>query len=75
MQETVKIGALNLFRVLKTKYLEAFDMEEEETASLEANAMLAKRYIDCSFILRLLDLFDCEDSREREHLEMIFHWI
>lgn len=45
------------------------------SASLEANVMLAKRYIDRSFILRLLDLFDSEDSREREHLEMIFHWI
>src|SRR6185312_4054172 len=34
--------------------------------SPETDAKLAKRYIDHGFIIRLLDLFDSEDPRERE---------
>jgi serine/threonine-protein phosphatase 2A regulatory subunit B' len=41
--------------------------------SPETDAKLAKRYIDHSFVLRLLDLFDSEDPREREYLKMILH--
>lgn len=41
--------------------------------SQETDAKLAKRYIDHSFVLRLLDLFDSEDPREREYLKMILH--
>ncbi|KAK9741769.1 hypothetical protein RND81_03G126900 [Saponaria officinalis] len=37
------------------------------------DAKLAKKYIDHSFILRLLDLFDSEDPRERECLKTILH--
>lgn len=44
-------------------------------ASPETDAKLAKRYIDHSFILRLLDLFDSEDPREREYLKSILHRI
>ncbi|KAI4336628.1 hypothetical protein L6164_015129 [Bauhinia variegata] len=44
-------------------------------ASPELDAKLAKRYIDQSFILKLLDLFDSEDPRERECLKMILHRI
>lgn len=42
-------------------------------ASSEVDAKLAKRYIDHSFVLRLLDLFDSEDQREREYLKTILH--
>ncbi|KAK2982121.1 hypothetical protein RJ640_026083 [Escallonia rubra] len=42
-------------------------------ASTETDAKLAKRYIDHSFVLRLLDLFDSEDQREREYLKTILH--
>ncbi|XP_073118156.1 serine/threonine protein phosphatase 2A 59 kDa regulatory subunit B' zeta isoform isoform X2 [Elaeis guineensis] len=42
-------------------------------ASPETDAKLAKRYIDHSFVLRLLDLFDSEDQREREYLKTILH--
>ncbi|CAL1407162.1 unnamed protein product [Linum trigynum] len=42
-------------------------------ASAETDAKLAKRYIDHSFVLRLLDLFDSEDQREREYLKTILH--
>ncbi|GMI65806.1 hypothetical protein like AT5G03470 [Hibiscus trionum] len=35
----------------------------------------AKRYIDHTFVLKLLDLFDSEDSREREYLKMVLHRI
>ncbi|KAK7312012.1 hypothetical protein RJT34_10544 [Clitoria ternatea] len=44
-------------------------------ASPELDAKLAKRYIDQSFVLRLLDLFDSEDPREREYLKMTLHRI
>ncbi|XP_072992264.1 serine/threonine protein phosphatase 2A 57 kDa regulatory subunit B' theta isoform-like [Typha latifolia] len=44
-------------------------------SSPETDAKLAKRYIDQSFLLRLLDLFDSEDPREREYLKMILHRI
>lgn len=44
-------------------------------ASPETDAKLAKRYIDHSFVLRLIDLFDSEDQREREYLKTILHRI
>ncbi|KAK4577202.1 hypothetical protein RGQ29_027635 [Quercus rubra] len=44
-------------------------------ASPETDAKLAKRYIDHSFVLKLLDLFDSEDQREREYLKTILHRI
>ncbi|KAJ8767903.1 hypothetical protein K2173_020843 [Erythroxylum novogranatense] len=43
--------------------------------SPETDAKLAKRYIDHSFVLRLLDLFDSEDPREREYLKTVLHRI
>ncbi|KAK8607300.1 hypothetical protein V6N13_053042 [Hibiscus sabdariffa] len=43
--------------------------------SPETDAKLAKRYIDHSFILRLLDLFDSEDPRERDSLKTVLHRI
>lgn len=39
----------------------------------ETDAKLAKRYIDHAFVLKLLDLFDSEDPREREYLKTILH--
>ncbi|KAL0915653.1 hypothetical protein M5K25_016086 [Dendrobium thyrsiflorum] len=42
-------------------------------ASSETDAKIAKRYVDHSFILRLLDLCDSEDPREREYLKTILH--
>ncbi|KAK1359424.1 Serine/threonine protein phosphatase 2A regulatory subunit [Heracleum sosnowskyi] len=44
-------------------------------ASPETDAKLAKRYIDHSFVTRLLDLFDSEDPREREYLKTVLHRI
>ncbi|KAI4382505.1 hypothetical protein MLD38_008462 [Melastoma candidum] len=44
-------------------------------ASTETDAKTAKKYIDHSFILRLLELFDSEDPREREYLKTILHRI
>ncbi|PIN24454.1 Serine/threonine protein phosphatase 2A, regulatory subunit [Handroanthus impetiginosus] len=43
--------------------------------SLETDTKIAKRYIDHSFVLKLLDLFDSEDIREREYLKTILHRI
>ncbi|KAL5065261.1 hypothetical protein RYX36_026998 [Vicia faba] len=44
-------------------------------ASPETDAKLATRYIDHSFVLRLIDLFDSEDQREMEYLKTILHRI
>ncbi|KAM7278207.1 hypothetical protein ACFE04_005341 [Oxalis oulophora] len=44
-------------------------------ASPETDAKLAKRYVDHSFVLKLLDLFDSEDPREREYLKTVLHRI
>ncbi|GAB4840551.1 hypothetical protein Ancab_021320 [Ancistrocladus abbreviatus] len=44
-------------------------------ASPETDTKLAKRYVDHPFILKLLDLFDSEDPREREYLKTILHRI
>ncbi|XVE70382.1 hypothetical protein DITRI_Ditri10aG0068100 [Diplodiscus trichospermus] len=39
------------------------------------DAKVAKKYVDHSFILRLLDLFESEDPRERDCLKTILHRI
>ena len=39
------------------------------------DAKVAKKYVDHSFILRLLDLFESEDPRERDCLKAILHRI
>ncbi|PWA49924.1 Armadillo-type fold [Artemisia annua] len=44
-------------------------------ASSETDPKIAKKYIDQSFVLKLLDLFDSEDQREREYLKTIMHRI
>lgn len=44
-------------------------------ASPETDAKLAKRYVDHAFVLRLLDLFDSEDPRERDYLKTVLHRI
>ncbi|XP_047316537.1 serine/threonine protein phosphatase 2A 57 kDa regulatory subunit B' beta isoform [Impatiens glandulifera] len=43
--------------------------------SSDTDAKIAKRYINHSFVLKLLDLFDSEDPREREYLKTILHRI
>ncbi|XP_052173315.1 serine/threonine protein phosphatase 2A 57 kDa regulatory subunit B' beta isoform-like [Diospyros lotus] len=43
--------------------------------SFDTDAKLAKRYVDHSFVLKLLDLFDSEDPREREYSKTILHRI
>ncbi|KAK4792283.1 hypothetical protein SAY86_022718 [Trapa natans] len=43
--------------------------------SSDTDTKVAKRYIDHWFVLKLLDLFDSEDLREREYLKTILHRI
>mmetsp|Transcript_11664 Transcript_11664/g.20697 ORF Transcript_11664/g.20697 Transcript_11664/m.20697 type:complete len:515 (-) Transcript_11664:768-2312(-) len=43
--------------------------------SNDTDAKMAKKYIDQSFVLRLLELFDSEDPRERDYLKTILHRI
>ncbi|XP_050206042.1 serine/threonine protein phosphatase 2A 57 kDa regulatory subunit B' theta isoform-like [Mercurialis annua] len=44
-------------------------------ASSETDVKPAKRFIDQFFIIKLLDLFDSEDPREREYVKTILHRI
>lgn len=39
--------------------------------SSDMDTKVAKRHLDHSFVLKLLDLFDSEDLREREYLKTI----
>lgn len=41
--------------------------------SNDTDAKSAKRFIDTGFVLRLLELFDSEDPRERDYLKTITH--
>ncbi|KAJ9545490.1 hypothetical protein OSB04_025197 [Centaurea solstitialis] len=41
--------------------------------SSDTDTKVAKRYLNHSFVLNLLDLFDTEDPREREYLKTILH--
>ncbi|KAI4346477.1 hypothetical protein L6164_007370 [Bauhinia variegata] len=43
--------------------------------SSETDTRVAKRYVDHIFVLKLIDLFDSEDPREREYLKAILHRI
>lgn len=43
--------------------------------SNDTDAKVAKKYIDQQFVLRLLELFDSEDPRERDYLKTILHRI
>mmetsp|Transcript_33180 Transcript_33180/g.40127 ORF Transcript_33180/g.40127 Transcript_33180/m.40127 type:complete len:477 (-) Transcript_33180:401-1831(-) len=43
--------------------------------SSDTDAKMAKKYIDNSFVLNLLELFDSEDPRERDYLKTILHRI
>ena len=43
--------------------------------SNDTEAKTAKKYIDQNFVVRLLELFDSEDPRERDYLKTILHRI
>lgn len=50
-----------------------YDLLLKFITSPSLDAKVAKKYIDHSFIVKLLDLFDSEDPRERECLKTILH--
>ncbi|CAN8259897.1 unnamed protein product [Cochlearia groenlandica] len=52
-----------------------YDLLLRYIVSTDTDTKVAKRYIDHSFVLKLLDLFDSEDPREREYLKTILHRI
>ncbi|EOD27061.1 hypothetical protein EMIHUDRAFT_450133 [Emiliania huxleyi CCMP1516] len=43
--------------------------------SNETDPKVVKKYVDTQFLVRLLDLFDSEDPRERDYLKTILHRI
>lgn len=52
-----------------------YDILLKFVTSSSVEAKVAKKYINHAFILRLLDLFDSEDPRERDCLKAIMHRI
>ncbi|KAJ4887934.1 Serine/threonine protein phosphatase 2A 57 kDa regulatory subunit B' iota isoform [Raphanus sativus] len=50
-----------------------YDLLLKFITSPSLDAKLAKKYLDHAFILKLLELFDSEDPRERESLKTILH--
>ncbi|BBH07756.1 hypothetical protein Prudu_019776 [Prunus dulcis] len=51
-----------------------YELLRRYIVSSDTVTKVAKRYIDHSFVLKLLDLFDsAEDPREREYLKNILH--
>uniref|UniRef100_A0A9I9CJH8 Uncharacterized protein n=1 Tax=Cucumis melo TaxID=3656 RepID=A0A9I9CJH8_CUCME len=50
-----------------------YDLLLHFVSSNSLDAKVAKKYLDHSFILRLLDLFDSDDPRERDCLKTILH--
>ncbi|KAG0492151.1 hypothetical protein HPP92_005264 [Vanilla planifolia] len=50
-----------------------YDLLLQFIASPSLDAKVAKKFLDHSFVLKLLDLFDSEDPRERECLKSILH--
>lgn len=52
-----------------------YDILLKFVTSSSVEAKVAKKYINHSFILKLLDLFESEDPRERECLKAIMHRI
>lgn len=52
-----------------------YDLLLKVITSSSLDAKIGKKYVDHSFILRLLNLFDSEDPRERECLKTILHRI
>ena len=43
--------------------------------SNDVDAKIAKRFVDQTFVSRILELFDSEDPRERDYLKTILHRI
>lgn len=52
-----------------------YDLLLKFVGSASLDAKVAKKFFDHSFILRLLELFDSEDPRERDCLKTILHKI
>ncbi|KAE9451279.1 hypothetical protein C3L33_16798, partial [Rhododendron williamsianum] len=80
-EELVKMISVNIFRCLPPASHENSASETGDPermtyiVSSDTDTKVAKRYIDHSFVLKLLDLFDSEDPREREYLKTILHRI
>ncbi len=53
----------------------AYEFLLRYVVSSDTDAKVAKRHIDQEFVVRLLDLFDSEDPRERDYLKTILHRI
>lgn len=52
-----------------------YDILLRYVVSPETDIRTSKRYIDHVFVMKLIDLFDSEDMREREYLKTILHRI
>ena len=59
------LSLLQLVYALFLRFLESPDL----------NVSLAKKHVNQSFVVQLLELFDSEDPRERDFLKTILHRI
>ena len=56
-------------------YQVAYEFFLRFVVSSEVSAKVAKKYIDQKLCLELIDLFECEDPRERDYVKTILHRI
>ncbi|XP_015086096.1 serine/threonine protein phosphatase 2A 57 kDa regulatory subunit B' beta isoform [Solanum pennellii] len=76
-------GSENVEPEEEEQYLEAswphlqlvYELLLRYIVSADTDTKVAKRFIDHSFVLKLLDSFESEDPREREYLKTILHRI
>ncbi|KAM0824251.1 hypothetical protein ACQ4PT_070329 [Festuca glaucescens] len=69
----VRMFAINLFRVFPPKVV--YELLHRFVMSLVVDVKVARKYVDNSFISRLLDLLDSDDPRERDCLKTVLHRI
>jgi serine/threonine-protein phosphatase 2A regulatory subunit B' len=65
----------SLFAGLRTCPQIVYEFLLRYVVSNDTDAKVAKKYVDSTFVLRLLELFDSEDPRERDYLKTILHRI
>lgn len=75
-KNSLKIGKTALKSKKKKRILQlVYELFLRFLESPDFQASIGKKYIDQRFVLKLLDLFDSEDPRERDFLKTVLHRI
>jgi serine/threonine-protein phosphatase 2A regulatory subunit B' len=64
-----------LASVLSVSHQIVYEFLLRYVVSNDTDAKVARKYIDQNFVVKLLELFDSEDPRERDYLKTILHRI